>query len=261
MPDPYRTPAHEASFPAEQIAWRRSVAQGAVALLAFVLFKYLALGAVEASPGVAALVLTPVQLGLCFATWKLTAPAPERSHATGLGWVLRGIVVAGALTWPLGLLGLHVRLAAGLLMLAATGAGLVYVAGLFRAFEAPRHVWLARVAASTLTLAGLPLALTITQSALYGMLLLGAVLLAFYCLVRLMFVLRVAHHELFWRDDGVLAPEWVALFLLADGRAEAFDAGGRLGYFASRTEAEAWLDEHGVVRDKALAALAGAQPE
>lgn len=261
MSGPYREPGLTPSFPAEQIAWRRSVAQGALGVVLVLIAKYCALSALAASPVVTAVVLTPFDLGLCLATWKLTTRAPEGHHAAWLGWLLRATVVAGALLWPLGALGPSAQPAAGPLTLAATGAGLLYVARLFSAFEAPRHAWLSRAAAAVLLVVGTPEVLEIPElhgaTLLRGMLLVGGVMLAFYCLLRLAFVLRVARHELLWLDETETPPAWVALFVLADGRAEAFNAAGRLGYFPSQGDAEAWLGEHGMIRDEA-AALAAA---
>ncbi len=226
--------------------------------------KFCALSAMAASPVVTAMVLTPLDLGLCFATWKLTARVVGGRQAAWLGWLLRAIVVAGTLVWPLAAIGVGVQPAAGPLMIAAAGAGLLYVARLLRAFEAPRHAWLARLAAAVLLVVGMPVALGTelhSSNIPLGMMLLVALLLGLYCLLRLALVLRVVTHELLWRDETEAPPEWVALFVLADGRAEAFDAGGRLGYFASRSDAEAWLDEHGMLPVEALAAADGAQAE
>lgn len=255
----YREPGVVPSFPAEQIAWRRSVAQGALWVMLVLLAKYAVVSAMAASPVVAAAVLTPLEIALCFATWKLTAREPGQKRALWLGWLLRAIVVAGALMWPLGLLGLEVRQPAAISMLAAAGVGLLYVAHLFGAFEAPRHVWLARASALVWLVVALPLALgteLYSSRVLQAVMLVGALLLGLYCLVRLAFVLRVTGSEIFWRDETEAPPEWVALFVLADRRAEAFDAGGRLGYFASRDDAEAWLGEHGMIQGEALAAQA-----
>ncbi len=268
MPGAYREAPAPPAFPAQQIAWRRRVARGALFVPASVAAKWaslVVLGAADASAHVVTVVLLLTQLCVCGATWTLTAPPPSKRPSV-LAWLLRAGVVGELVGWAPLAFGVYPAWLEPLALLIVASGGLAYVGTLFSAVGLPDRALQARVLAvgvvaptvAMLSLATRGFELVLVLCVLAQLI---ALLLAFLLLVALRKVLRVKHSEL-WLDDGATPPEWVSLFVLGDGRAEVFSARERFGYFVTRWDAEIWLEAHGMVAaaDAVERRLAAAPP-
>lgn len=232
--------------PPDDIARRRRVARGALALTASLLVatqwavphgsgNWLAASAWFVAAGSA---------------WVVTTPRPGRGRSW-LEWVLLACMVGVGLLAVLAVVGLVGAGPVEVLVFIGLVAGLELVVHMFAAAGYARRAWVGR-ALMVAAAAGLALSLSISSrgnddAARILVLALTAVAL----LLALLFMLAAeVVGDSWWLDNGASIPdEWVWLLYLHDGHVEVIPAEGQLGRFQKPNAAYDWLEQNGYVSE------------